>query len=199
VPVHAGVLSALGMLVAPRARRLSRTRTGLLADAEEGALGAEFAALAADGRRELCAEGVAEAAITAAFSVDLRYRGQSYTLNLPWRDRQRTETAFHEAHERRYGHRLDTPVELVNLRASLRGRPPEIRLPRLASRIAGQPRYVRLSGHAREAPVWAREGLQAGQSLSGPALITETVATTYLHAGWTCRVDDMGNLRLERQ
>ena len=43
-----------------------------------------------------------------------------------------------------------------------------------------------------------REGLQAGQRISGPALITEIVATTYLAAGWHCRVDDTGNLRLER-
>jgi N-methylhydantoinase A len=199
VPVHAGVLSALGMLVAPRARQLSRTRTGLLADAVEGALGEELQALAANGRRELREEGVAETAITAGFSVDLRYQGQSYTLNLPWQDRPHTEAAFHEAHERRYGHRLDAPVELVNLRASLHGRPPEICLPRLDAGVAEQPRCVSLSGYADQVPVWRREGLQAGQRLIGPALITETVATTYLSAGWVCRVDDAGNLRLERQ
>jgi N-methylhydantoinase A len=199
VPVHAGVLSALGMLVAPRARRLSRTCTGLLARVVEAALEEELQSLVADGRRELMAEGVEEAAIAHEFSVDLRYQGQSYTLNLPWQDRQRTEAAFHEAHERRYGHRLDAPVELVNLRASLQSRPPDIRLPRLAAGDPDQPRYVRLSGYADEVPVWRREGLRAGQRLSGPTLITEAVATTYLAAGWTCRVDDMGNLRLECQ
>jgi N-methylhydantoinase A/oxoprolinase/acetone carboxylase beta subunit len=60
------------------------------------------------------------------------------------------------------------------------------------------PRYVRLAGYANEVPVWRREGLQAGQRINGPALITETVATTYLPAGWQSRVDDTGNLRLER-
>jgi len=199
VPVHAGVLSALGMLVAPRARRLSRTRTGLLADVMDEALGEDLQALAAQGRRELVEEGVEEPAIAGEFSVDLRYQGQSYTLTLPWQDRQRTAAAFHEAHERRYGHRLDSPVELVNIRASLHGQPPGIRLPRLAAGAVDRPRYVRLSGLADEAPVWRREALQAGQRLDGPALITETVATTYLPADWVCRVDDTGNLRLERQ
>lgn len=57
VPVHAGVLSALGMLAAPRGRQLSRTLTGPLS-----ALGAErveqvLAALADSGRRALSAEG----------------------------------------------------------------------------------------------------------------------------------------------
>jgi N-methylhydantoinase A len=199
VPVHAGVLSALGMLAAPRARQLSHTRTGLLVDTAEAVVLEELQALAADGRRELVEEGVAETAIAHEFSVDLRYQGQSYTLNLPWLDRQRTEAAFHEAHERRYGHRLETPVELVNLRARLHGRPPEIHLPRLAAGGADQPRYVRLSGYEYAVAVWRREGLQAGQQLVGPALITETVATTYLPAGWDCCVDDMGNLRLQCQ
>jgi N-methylhydantoinase A len=200
VPVHAGVLSALGMLVAPRARQLSRTRAGLLADAAEGALREELRVLAEGGCQELIAEGIAEAAIECDFSVDLRYQGQSHTLTLPWQGRERTEPSFHEAHERRYGHRLDTPVELVNIRASLHGRPPAITLPKLAAGSAGsgRPRYARLSGHAAKVPVWRREGLQAGQRISGPALITEAVATTYLAAGWHCRVDDTGNLRLER-
>jgi len=200
VPVHAGVLSALGMLVAPRARQLSRTRAGLLADAPEGALEEELQILAEQGRAELLAEGLAAAAIECDFSVDLRYQGQSYTLTLPWQGRERTQPAFHEAHERRYGHRLDAPVELVNIRASLHGRPPAIALPKLTTAAGdpGRPRYVRLSGHADQVPVWRRERLEAGQRIAGPALITETVATTYLPVSWHCRVDDTGNLRLSR-
>ncbi|MGB7933674.1 MAG: hydantoinase/oxoprolinase family protein, partial [Gammaproteobacteria bacterium] len=200
VPVHAGVLSALGMLVAPRARQLSRTRAGLLTDTTEGALDEELHILAEQGRLELIAEGIAEAAIECDFSVDLRYQGQSYTLTLPWQGRERTQPAFHDAHECRYGHRLNAPVELVNIRASLHGRPPAIALPKLTVEAGdpGLPCYVRLSGHAYNVAVWRREGLQAGQCISGPALITETVATTYLPAGWHCRVDDTGNLRLSR-
>jgi N-methylhydantoinase A len=201
VPVHAGVLSALGMLVAPRARQLSRTRAGLLADAAEGLLEEELQALAKHGLSELVAEGIAAAAVACDFSVDLRYQGQSYTLTLSWQGRERTEPAFHEAHERRYGHRLDTPVELVNIRASLSAPPPAITLPKLATgpEGPGRPHHVRLSGYADAVPVWRRAGLQAGQCIDGPALVTETVATTYLPAGWHCRVDDTGILRLERQ
>jgi len=200
VPVHAGVLSALGMLVAPRARQLSRTRAGLLTNAAAGALDEELQILAEQGRLELIAEGIPKEAIECDFSVDLRYQGQSSTLMLPWQGRERTQSAFHDAHERRYGHRLDAPVELVNIRASLHGRPPAIALPKLTAKAAdpGRPRYVRLSGHVDIVPVWRREGLQTGQRISGPALITETVATTYLPAGWRCRVDDTGNLHLKR-
>jgi N-methylhydantoinase A len=116
VPVHAGVLSALGMLAAARTRQMSRTVTGILEEFSESDLAAQLQTLAEAGTGELVAEGVTVTDITTSFSLDLRYRGQSYTLNLPWQGIAATGAAFHVLHEQRYGHRLSTPVELVNLR-----------------------------------------------------------------------------------
>jgi N-methylhydantoinase A len=200
VPVHAGVLSALGMLAAPRSRQLSRTLTGRLADFSAETLTRNLQALAAEGSEELVAEGIAETEVQAAYSLDLRYQGQSYTLNLPWQGTAATLSAFHAAHEQRYGHRLDTVVELVNLRCGLQTRPPRLDLPALANSVTDsrEPALARLSGYSDPVPVWSRSDLCAGQALSGPALVTETVATTWLPAGWCCRVDRVGNLLLGR-
>jgi N-methylhydantoinase A len=200
VPVHAGVLSALGMLVAPRSRQVSRTLTGVLADFSGDVLTRKLQALAASGIQELIAEGVAADDIETAFSLDLRYQGQSYTLNLPWQGLTATAAAFHAAHEQRYGHRLATAVELVNLRCGLQASPPPMHLPPLAdSVVAGrEPALARLVGYSAPVPVWRRTALCAGQVFSGPALVTETVATTWLPAGWRCRVDSVGNLLLQR-
>ncbi len=200
VPIHAGVLSALGMLAAPRSRQLSRTCTGLLADVSEEALTQKLQALAAGGTQELIAEGVVAADIETEFSLDLRYRGQSYTLSLPWQGVSATSFAFHEAHEQRYGHRLDAAVELVNLRCGLRASPPQMQLPLLADRAveSHQPSLASLAGVCEPVPVWSRSALCPGQVFAGPALVTETVATTWMPAGWTCRVDPLGNLLLQR-
>ncbi len=201
VPIHAGVLSALGMLAAPRSRHVSRTVTGLLSELSDDVLTEQFEALASSGRDELIGEGVAAPGIVTEYSVDLRYQGQSYTLELPWQGRDDTVLAFHAAHERRYGHRLETAVELVNLRCSLRADPPPMQLPGLAA-CAGQAvpsMKVRLVGYDAPVPVWVRSTLCAGQVLAGPALVTETVATTWLPAGWLATVDAVGNLMLERQ
>jgi len=200
VPVHAGVLSALGMLAAPRSRQLSRTLTGMLADFSEGDLTLKLQALAAEGTRELVAEGIAATGVQTAFSLDLRYQGQSYTLNLPWQGMTATMSAFHAAHELRYGHRLGTPVELVNLRCGLQTRPPRMQLPALAGRKTDsrEPALARLAGYSDPVPVWSRSDLYSGQAFTGPALVTETVATTWLQAGWNCRVDPVGNLLLAR-
>jgi N-methylhydantoinase A len=200
VPVQAGVLSALGMLAAPRARQLSRTLTGLLQDFTGETLEQALQSLADAGIAAMREEGIPAGDLEAGFSLDLRYRGQSYTLNLPWQGLEETGEAFHLLHNRRYGHRLDTPVELVNIRCNLHGRPPEMHLPPVAIDATQRqaPREVAVSGHTEAVPVWPRESLTAGQSFSGPALLTETVATTWLPAGWECRVDPVGNLQLER-
>jgi N-methylhydantoinase A len=199
VPVHAGVLSALGMLVAPPARQLSRTLTGALDGFSGAAIEAELHALAEHGRAELAAEGVDAGAIEAVFSLDLRYQGQSYTLNLAWQGHAATRAAFEALHAQRYGHRLEAPVELVTVRCGLHGQALAIRLPPLEAVHAAGPRLTRVDGHDRPVPVHVRAWLSAGQRCDGPALITETVATTWLPAGWSCTVDGMGNLLLERE
>jgi N-methylhydantoinase A len=199
VPVHAGVLSALGMLAAPRSRQLSRTLTGVLADFSEEAVTQKLHVLAASGTQELLAEGIAAADVATDFSLDLRYRGQSYTLNLPWQGLDVTASAFHVVHEQRYGHRLDAAVELVNLRCRLQSSPPQMQLPEIAHHVtvAIEPSLASLAGYSEPVPVWSRSDLYSGQVFKGPALVTETVATTWLPAGWHCRVDAVGNLLLE--
>jgi N-methylhydantoinase A len=198
VPIHAGVLSALGMLVAPRSRQLSRTHIARLANMSLAQIATVFTELENQGRVELMAEGVAEAEIETQPSLDLRYEGQSYYLNLPWNeDLAVCERAFHRYHAKRYGHDLDLPVELVNLRLGLRAHATALSLTPLAHAQV-RPPYDRdsLYGVDQPAAVYARDGLVAGQQLSGPALITETVSTTYLAPGWRCEVDVVGNLLL---
>ena len=200
VPVHAGVLSALGMLAAPRSRQLSRTLTGVLTEFSEEAVTQSLQALANSGTQELIAEGVDAADIETDFSLDLRYQGQSYTLNLPWQGLGVTAAAFHAVHEQRYGHRLAVAVELVNLRCRLQSSPPQMQLPAVANSVtvAIEPPLASLAGVREPVPVWSRNDLYDGQTFAGPALVTETVATTWLPAGWHCRVDPLGNLLLER-
>jgi N-methylhydantoinase A len=199
VPVHAGVLSALGMLTAPRGRQLSRTRQGLLAGMTAAEIEAELAQLRADGERSLTQEGVKPGEITLRPSLDLRYRGQSYTLTVSWQGNGAASAeAFHLAHQERYGHRLDLPVELVNLRLQLQGPQPLLPLFQLeTAEAAGPSAFAALYGIDDAVPVWAREQLGPGQVLEGPALITETVSTTWLAPGWHCLVDPYGNLILE--
>lgn len=198
VPIHAGVLSALGMLVAPRARFHSLTINQLIAEAGNDdsllrRLEHEFKQLAERGRQALVAEGVSADTMQVRASVDCRYRGQSYTINLPWRGIAETVAHFHKRHATLYGHRLPQSVELVTLRTKVQSVPNVVNLRPSVS----EPQQKRYEDEANSAlPVYARA--QLTQAINGPALITETVSTTYLAAGWRCTPDADGSLLLTK-
>ena len=198
VPVHGGVLSALGMLCAPRGRQLSRTVQGLLAGFKAADLEGHWQELRAEGEHSLAQEGLLVEEISASPTMDLRYRGQSHALTLPWLGRM-DEEVFHLAHQQRYGHRLDLPVELVTLRLRLQGPQPSLPIAYVAGGEAiDTPRHVTMYGQPDGVAVWRREKLLAAQRIEGPAMITEQVSTTWIAPGWQALVDPHGNLILSR-
>lgn len=199
IPLHGGVLSALGMLVAPRGRELSRSNITLLDALEEQEIESLFLQLAQQGSDALVEEGVERKAIELLRSVDLRYRGQSFTLNLLWSGCEGAAEAFHQAHQARYGHNFDFPVELVNVRVKVRERsqlPFSLNMDLSPQQL--EPNYVEMAGMGK-IPVYPRAALQVGQQLDGPALITEQVSTSLVALGWCCCVDPTGVLLLNKQ
>ena len=199
VPVHAGVLSAFGMLVAPRQRQLTRTATQLLLEANAGAIEGTLMELATVGRRELRSEGIPAGDITAEFSLDLRYGGQSFTLNIPWQgDVATAVSAFHDAHKVRYGHAMELTVELVNLRATVSARSAPIELPR-AAYFERQPTWVEVHGIDQPVALMQRDGLEIDRTYRGPLLIAEQASTTWIKPGWRLQRDECGNLQLFRE
>jgi len=215
VPVHGGVLSALGMLVAAPSRELSHSCIEELSDSNFSQLENIFMDLQSRGINDMQGELTSPPQLQR--SMDLRYKGQSFTLNLPWLDDfwidglKRAEQAFHQLHKKTYGHELAMPVELVNVRLSIKGEKPPFVLPKL-SRVSGvsvdtQPEpgsysgqeKVMLYGFDQLVPVYKRAELVSQQKISGPALIIETVSTTLIEQDWLCEVDDWGSLLLRRK
>jgi N-methylhydantoinase A len=148
-------------------------------------------------------EGLAREEILRHRSVDLRYLGQSYALNVPWQDRDVSAAAFHQLHEKRYGHRLAQSVELVTVRVKLTGANPHIDLQPLpqndsTAKERADIQKVNLVGIDGDVSVYRRDLLKPGELIQGPALVAETVSTTYLAPEWACSVDGYGNLLLNR-
>jgi len=198
-PVQAGVLSALGMLVAPPGRQLSRTVGCVLTDCTEGDVTGALEELADRGREALAAEGIPVADLKFTPSLDLCYRGQSFTLNLPWEGLAAAEAAFHRQHESQYGHRLDLPVELINVRLGVFADPPRFRLQDLDAAEREPATSSRVYGIATPVPVWPRGALAVDEDNDGPLIVTDSTATIYVPPGWRCRRDPLGNLLLDRE
>jgi len=197
VPVHGGVLSALGMLVAPPSRELSHSCIQDLLSSNLEQIENVFLNLQMRGIKDMQAELIAKPECLR--SLDLRYQGQSFTLNLGWsKNLKNIEQAFHQLHKKTYGHALDMPVELVNLRLSIKGKAPAFSLP-LISESAEKINIeqVSLFGFDERLPVYKRNQLYCQKKIIGPALIIEKVSTTLIEKNWCCVVDDVGNLLLE--
>jgi len=200
IPVNAGVLSAMGMLLAPIERQLSQTYQALLPDLEPAELESIFSGLEARGLGQLEEEGVPGTLSEIERSMDLRYAGQSASLNITWASIEQVAEDFHFAHEKRYGHRLATPIELVNIRVSVRASKAPPTLVKASETTPSGDELISktLYGISTSVPVINRADLCADTPVRGPALILESNATTWLSPGWEVNCDEFGNLMLQK-
>ena len=199
VPLNAGVFSAFGMLVAPVSRELSCTYLGVLATMDVAGLEAEYARLVQKGTAQLREEGVDEGQITTSQSMDLRYQGQSFSLNIPWSGIEETLARFHATHLKQNGHTLEANVELINLRVSLKAQTGSLNLDQVVEKHPEKANDSVFVHNLGKVPVLNRLSLVNGQQLDGPVLIVEDVATTLIKPNWQCRVVEGGHLSLSRR
>lgn len=197
VPAHAGVLSALGLAVAPPGRQYSRTVRRRFAELDDATTAAALAALSAPGVAELSAAGHPRAAIVTRASVDVCYAGQSSTINLAWEGVSEVSARFHREHLQRYGHQLDLPLELVNLRAAVTVELPAPPVDRTVPADGVPDTIAALPAPAPgTVPCHELATLEPGALIVGPAVVVDAVATAYVDTGWRALVDPTGNLLL---
>jgi N-methylhydantoinase A len=161
-----------------------------------------FATLEQEGRRQMRAEGFSGNDVENHRSLDMRYAGQSYELNVPFTGN--FISAFHRAHEKRHGYfDRSRACEAVNIRARFTGHTPKPTLPKLspggpnpaAALVSESPAIFH--GLRKLTPIYDRAKLRAGNRILGPAIVTEYSATTLITPEWSARVDRNGNLILE--
>ena len=203
LPIFPGALSALGILRADVVTEFSLTvlLTVTSAARARGEIEAGFRSLETDGRRAMSAEGFSTSRIRIEKRLDLRYAGQAYELSVPAAGD--FVAAFHRAHEARYGyHDATRTVEIVNLRVRATGVTEKPGLRKIAAAKGGASRPRKgaidcvLDGRKCRAVLIARDDLRSGDSLSGPAVISEYSATTLVPHGWTGHVDSYGQILL---
>lgn len=203
-PIHGGVLSALGMLVAPKSREVSRSLRKPLAESSACEIEELLDELSIQPAEELRREGVGMDELERLVSLDLRYLGQSHCLNVAVvgvADIAALEADFHAAHKQRYGHALEMPIEWVNLRVSCRQKsgPASALLPKWPVIEPSNPAAnERLVGYEEALPIYERSKLAQGQSVEGPCLVVEQVSTILVEQAWQATMDEWGNLILQR-
>jgi len=201
VPAFPGALSALGILASDVVKDYSRTVLWRVSRTlPEEQIRREFAVLEKRAAGEFRVEGWTGRQQFER-SVDVRYRGQGYEINLPLSKNLLTE--FQLEHQRRYGYaHRGREVELVTLRLRAVVKMPGVRLERLGQDAPEiQPgaqsvdkSAVLFEGKKHPVTIYDREALRPRKRYSGAAIITEYSATTVVSPGARFHVDEGWNL-----
>ena len=218
IPPNGGLLSAYGMLFADVIKDYSQTVLWQLEKGSNEALAkgldAGFDALLTRAENEMKTEGFTSDQLKVNRSIDMRYAGQSYELNIPYikvanasrAKIQRLVERFHTAHAQRFGYaRTDAPAEVVNLRLTAIGKTdkPPIRTVPLAGPDASKALTLQspviFEGEALSTDFYRREALRPGNRIVGPAIVTEFSATTVIPPNFSAVVDVYQNLILTKK
>lgn len=212
VPMTPGAFCALGAVLADVRRDYVRTARHVLAEGlsadEWPAVAAILAELEEEARAFIAREGDLVGAHDLVVSVQLRYPGQAYEIEVavPEAARRTLGSAsladlFHAEHARLYGFsEPGSPVVTSTIRLGVIGRMAAIRLPEVPARATpeGGTRPVFRDGVWREARVHARADLGEGALVEGPAIVEQADTTTFVLPGWRARADRLGTLHLVR-
>ncbi len=212
VPRYPGMTSAAGLVVADIVHHIVQTSVSDLSQVTPQVLTQGFDALQQRADRALETDGVPAAQRRYERSLDIKYVGQGYTLNIPLPEEPiGPQTVpvlaerFHTRHEMSCGFRADEePAEMINLRLRATGlldktspqpRPRGARSP-AAAHLGERQAWVDGQQAAQRYQIYARERLAPGNVIDGPAIVEQVDSTTVIPPGWLGRVDGYDNLIL---
>jgi N-methylhydantoinase A/oxoprolinase/acetone carboxylase beta subunit len=207
VPLRPGVLSALGLVIAPVAYDVVRTHRVPLGRVDAAALDGRFGEMADDIALTLAKAEPGEPPVFER-AVDVGYVGQGYQVTVPLDGARASLTpealgrGFAAVYREKYGYFYDdVPAELVNLRLSgrLGGRELQLAPPTpvgagRAARKGERPAFSLRRRAMVPFAVYDRASLAPGASLRGPAIVEEESATTVIDVDGTVEVDAWGSL-----
>jgi N-methylhydantoinase A len=218
VPALPGALSAFGILVSDVVKDYSRTVLWrVAAKIPHDRLAKELAALQKQAAKDFVKEAW-QGKVHYQRSVDIRYAGQGYELNLPFTANLLKD--FHQEHQRRYGYvHANRELELVTLRLrAIVKSPPlgitkahvekmnHVEMNHVGTAAPGRASRAKLGSisppqspvlfDARKLPtkIYSRDDLKPGKQYSGPAIITEYSATAVIPPGKRFHLDLASNL-----
>jgi len=203
VPAYAGNFSAWGVLAADLIQTAARTRIMPLTNDALREANAEFATLF----KTLASRMPGEHEMVEEIALDIRFVGQehSLTVSVPEggqikSDAHAVRSIFLDAYDRTFGHVISENLEIVCLRATVRGRLPRIGLPSFSVGTSSA-RNAQIDAWSFSRATQLHFAIVDRSSVSpdgiwGPAIIVEETATTYLDADFMARKGDGGVLRI---
>jgi N-methylhydantoinase A len=215
VPEHPGIMCALGLLLSDLRTSFSLTRLQPLLAERVDELEAGFFRLEEQARTWFATEGIGAGERGIARSVDLRYGGQGYELNVPCPARRidsaviaELHAAFERQHRQMYGYVAEgEAVHLTTLRLEAVGVVPKAELPAhpdavtdiTEARVGSRPVWLPETGGSTDCALYERGRLGPGHVVHGPAIIEQMDSTTLILPAQAATVDNYLNLVIDEQ
>jgi len=211
VPLTPGVNSAVGLLIADFRYDFSRTCLTRCSRVDAANLQSQVEEMETQALEEMLTEKIPREDIVFLRSVDMRYVGQGYEIEVPLasgtltgRSIEDLVESFHAAHEQLYGYRLPLDeTEIVYIRLAALGRVPKPTFTEKAlegedaSAALKTRRPVYIQGGIVETGIYDRGALHPGNRIQGPAVVEQFDSTTLVLPGQTCTVDTYRNLVIQ--
>jgi N-methylhydantoinase A len=217
VPRYPGITSALGCIIADIRHDEVATVNLMLDGIDSATLARRMVESGEAARAVVAGASLNVTGIDVVYELDMHYLGQTHTVPVPLAATLQegavsiTEAdiraAFEAAYSRAFSRLLPgIPVKIVNLRTAAIGRRPAFDLKALApggsSTVAAASRGARpvwFEGGWHDTAIYARLDLPVGAEIAGPAILEQPDSTIVVDPGLVARVDDYGNLIVERK
>ena len=211
-PLHPGIASAYGLLVAELKNDYARTSLQTPPDYDPNGMERVYGEMESEGSTWLNEEGVPKDKHVFNRWGDLRYTHQGSEVTVAFGGCRVTyETIreavqeFHNRHEQLYGFALDQPVEIVTLRVSASGDVGSVDMPERPGGLVAPEQAVASqrqvffdeSGGFITCNIYDRDRLAPGSSINGPAILEGMDSTVLINPSWTGQIDKYGNCIME--
>lgn len=212
-PRESSIFCAAGMLVCDFKHDYVRSHKVALEELDLDALREFWAEMAQSGLRTLEGEGLSADVVSYRPSLDMRYRGQWYEINVPLDpemleqpDRTAMAEQFHAIHDTLFGYRSpEMPVDVLNVRLSVIGQTPkpDVRGDVSAERLDDRPQigerqiWSLAQRRMTAAAVYDGQRLAPEARLTGPAVIELGTSTIVVPDEYNVEVDEHGSFVLK--
>jgi len=209
IPKNAGVLSSLGLLMADSIKDYSMSILRQAKETRPQFLQKILQKLKTKAVQDMEREGFPSGKLNFFPSMDIRYVGQSYEINISYHDSSDTISKlirdFNHAHKVMYAYcHPEREVELVNLRLKVSGIREKIKLKRKPEKPSPPDKAffkkqdIYFQSKKFSTPVYLRNLLSAGMSFSGPAVVVDYESTAFIPPDHKLKVDGLENLIIHK-
>ncbi|UTR10258.1 hydantoinase/oxoprolinase family protein [Evansella sp. LMS18] len=212
VPPTPGVLSALGFLQSDIRNEYSKTFIHTLSNLSTKQIVDELSSLGAECDKWLEDEKVSEKQRTIKYEVDVRYfrQGHEIPMEVTREELERDglvslKERFDSIHENNYGFKMDTDVEVVNIRAVAVGKvlSPAIPLSEpgdtdSSHAIIDEKHQAYFDGKFTDTPIYERTLLKPNNVVYGPAVISQKDTTTLILPAYKAEIDNFMNILIQK-